>query len=639
MEENNEKKVSRACIMIVEDELIVAQNLQNLLFKLGYDVCGIVNSGQKAIRKAEELRPDLVLMDIKLSGSMDGIDAADQIYSRFQVPVVYLTAYADDETLQRAKTTDPFGYILKPFELKKLHSTIEIALYKHQMEKKLKESERRFRTLADSSPVGIFETDADGDCIYVNRRWCQIAGLSPGEAMGRGWARGLHPDDRGRISAAWYEMVRSGSVFEEEYRFQTPPGQISWVFSHTAALTDDAGNITGYIGTITDITVRKKLEEELLTNQKLESIGILAGGIAHDFNNLLSVIMGTISVVKEDSNITEGQRLMLESVERASNQASDLAQKLITFSNGGWLSRKKVYVNHILEEVIQRDFAGKYTSFDLVVRPNLTPVDGDESKLKQVFHNLLINALEAGGGDKGITITLGNEDIPEEKADVPLRKGAYVKVAIQDRGMGISRDNLAKVFDPYFTTKEKSSKKGLGLGMTICYSIIRKHNGHITVKSREGEGTTVEVYLPTTPPVEDQAPQEPPANVPKKRVLMMDDDPIVQDVTTQMLTRLGLEVAVVEEGGQAVELYRQSMTGGKCFDIVFLDLVNEKGMGGRDTLRRLLEINPGLISVAVSGFSHEAESAGLKEDGFSDVLFKPYKLADLKKLLAQFDLV
>ena len=630
-------------IMIVEDELIVAQNLENQLQKLGYEVPAVVNSGQEAILTAAKIKPHLVLMDIKLSGSMDGIDAADQIHTRFHIPVVYLTAYADEETLQRAKATDPFGYILKPFELRKLHSTIEIALYKHQMEMKLKESELRFRTLAYSSPVGIFQTNAKGDCIYVNRRWCEIAGLSPKQAMGSAWTTAIHPEDRDTISRAWYTMTQSGGEleFEQEFRFQTPSGKTTWVFGHAAALKSKSREKIGYIGTITDISVRKKLEDELLTSKKLEAIGILAGGIAHDFNNLLSVIMGTISIVKEDANITEGQYELLESVERASAQASELAQKLITFSKGGWLNRKKVNVRQILEEVILDRFANSEAAARIKVNipHNLLPVDGDENKLKQVFVNLLLNAVEAGGVEKGITITAKNVEIVEENAQAPLKKGLYAKITIEDKGSGIPEELLGNIFDPYFTTKEKSSKKGLGLGMTICYSIIRKHGGHIAAKSEEGKGTAVNVYLPAfsapkPAPVPGETDASPKTETTTPRVLLMDDDPVVQDVTGQMLKRLGYEVEIFNEGLQAIKAYKKAMESNNPFDVVLLDLVNKQGMGGRETLAELLKMDPGVKAVAISGFSNETEIKMLKREGFIAVLFKPYKMADIEQVLS-----
>lgn len=631
----SEKKNER--IMIVEDELIVAQNIENQLYKLGYDVPITASSGQEAIYNAEAFKPDLVLMDIKLTGDIDGISAADHIYKKFDIPVVYLTAYADEETLDRAKITDPYGYIIKPFEHKKLHSTIEIALYKHRMEEKLKESERRFRTLASSSPVGIFQTDPGGLNMYVNRRWIEIAGLPVDQSVGKAWTAALHPDDAEVISKAWGAMTQSGEAFEQEFRMKRPDGKITWVYGHAAPLQSDTGNTIGYIGTITDITVRKRLEEELLTGKKLESIGILAGGIAHDFNNLLSIILGTISIMKEDSTINSDQFVMLQSIETASAQASELAQKLITFSSGGWLNRKKTDLRQLLEEVMSRHFAAMDVSFNMELPPGLLPVDGDPNQLKQVFMNLLLNAAEFGGTENVVEIEGLNTEIqPHEENEhkhVRLRSGIYVKLLIHDRGKGIPDGNLGKVFDPYFSTKEKSSRKGLGLGLTICYSIIQKHGGYIGIEPREGGGTTVEVYLPVF--IQSKSENEQPEALPNIgcRVMVVDDEPIVQDVTCKMLERLGYDVESFDEGLQALEAFDHAANSDKPFDVIFLDLINKRGAGGKETLKKVRERNSRVKVVALSAYADDAELVLLKEEGFFDVLIKPYKLGDLKRIL------
>ncbi|MDQ1349752.1 MAG: Response regulator, partial [Acidobacteriota bacterium] len=330
----------KANIMIVEDELIVAKYTREQLEKNGYNVAAVVSKGEDAVKQAEELQPDLILMDIRLAGAMDGIEAAEKIHERFNIPLIYLTAFADSETLQRTRITEPFGYLLKPFEPRVLLSTIEIALYKHRLEKQLRESESRFRTLAESAPVGIFQTDIEGNCIYVNEKWCEISGLTPPEAMGRGWSGGLHPEDRESIFSQWQHMVQREEKFALEYRFRRPDGKVTWVFGQAVALEDEKGSRMGYMGTIIDITARKQLEERLLTAKKLESLGILAGGLAHDFNNLLSVITGNISMVKDELTQRKPLYRMLANAERASYEAAGLAQKLVTFSKGGWLQKR-----------------------------------------------------------------------------------------------------------------------------------------------------------------------------------------------------------------------------------------------------------------------------------------------------------
>jgi PAS domain S-box-containing protein len=644
--------MSKPKIMIVEDELIVVTNIEKQLKKAGYEIAATAISGEEAITKTSEVLPDLVLMDVRLAGPMDGVAAAEQIRNQYDIPVVYLTAYADDETLERAKTTDPHGYIIKPFEPNKLRSTIEIALYKHRVEKKLKESELRFRTLAASSPVGIFQTDIEGDCIYVNERWSKIAGLSNEEAQGKGWIKGLHPEDRDAISDAWYNIPKNGATFSSEYRFQTPSGKVTWVFGHAGALTDESGKKTGYIGTITDISARKKLEEEHLTLKKLEAIGILAGGIAHDFNNLLSVITGNISMLKRGDNLTPDQLSMLQSITRASSQAAELAHKLITFSKGGWLNRKRIDIEQMLKKVMQKIVPNLDAALDikLVTDPGLLAVDGDEIQVKQVFLNLVNNAVDAlkNAGKRKLTIHAQNMGNPEE--DVPLSAGPYVKISIRDNGKGIDEEHLDKVFDPYFTTKPMGTQKGLGLGLTICHSIVRKHDGFIRISSpaakEESGGTLVEVYLPAYK--EDAKSKEKIAHTKSaspeifeakvKRVLVVDDDNIIQDVIAQMLKRLGYEQKICEEGRTAIEAYKMAKEEGKPFDVLLLDLVNKKGMGGIETIRKISHLDPDVKgkAIAISGYSDQSDLENLTKDGFIDILEKPFKWKDLKQVLEKY---
>ena len=622
-------------IIVVENELIVAKNIENQLRKLCYDVIAVSDNGAEAVAKTAELTPDLVLMDINLAGEMDGVDAARIIGETYQVPVVYLTAFADNETLQRAKITGPFGYVIKPFEPKKLHTTIEIALYKHGMEKKLKESELRFRTLAAASPVGVFQTDIDGQCIYVNERWCEIAGQTPQQALGTGWLNSLHPEDRDNVLDNWNRMVQSGEKFTREYRFQTLAGITTWVYGHAAPITNEAGEKTGYIGTITDITLRKKLEDELLTAKKIESIGILAGGIAHDFNNLLSIILGNISMLLGETNITADQINMLKNAENASIQAAQLAQKLITFSRGGWLDRKPINFLQLLQDIVKQKFHAWEDFFEVSVPDRLQPIDGDPNQLKQVFTNIIANAVEAGKINMKGDIAVTAENVETCGTDPSLKKKPCVKITISDKGAGIPKEILEKIFDPYFTTKFRGTDRGLGLGLTICYSIIRKHDGHIQVASEPGQGTTVTVYLPSAP-VSQQTPavpKEPAEPQPAGKALIMDDEEIIQDVTKQMLERLDFEVHTFNEGRQTLAAIESAKKAGKPFNVAFLDLLNKKGLGGKETLKQLGTSAPSLVVIAISGFSDGSERDTLKKIGFNEVLFKPFKLDDLKTIL------
>lgn len=645
--------MTQSKIMIVEDESIVSKNIDRHLRKMNYDVCALVTTGEEAIEKALELKPHLVLMDIRLSGELDGVQAAQQIRKSLDIPIIFLTAYTDEETFQRAKITDPYAYILKPFDPSKLHTAIEIALYRHQMEKKLKESELRFRTLATSAPVGIFQTDINGDCIYVNPCWCKFAGMTAEEAKGKGWSAALHPDDREDVFKVWYEMALSGADFSKEYRFLSKQGKITWLYAYATPLKDEEGARIGYIGTITDISMRKDLEEKRLTHQKLEALGILAGGIAHDFNNLLSIITGNISMLKMDDNLVPAQHVTLDKIEHTATQAAELSQKLITFSRGRWLNRKPLHVKSLFQDVIEQHFPtlSNTTHVNMDLTADVKPIDGDEIQMKQVFFNILLNAREAlenvSQSQKGvITIAASNQTVPQ--ADIPLEEWPYVKISVQDNGSGIQPSVKGKIFDPYFTTKPMGPQKGLGLGLTICFSVIRKHGGYIRAVSPAEEngikGTRIEMYLPMHSGKETLSEETGTSGSDEKkvdspgRILVIDDDLIIQDVISQMLKRLGFEAVICDEGSQALEEYRAAEEAGTPFDIMLIDLINKKGMGGIETLSRLRAQDPSMtaVPIALSGFSDQSDMDELRKDGFRDILVKPFKWKDMKEVIDRY---
>lgn len=627
--------MSKKKIMVVEDEQFVAKHIRNQLTKAGYNVVGIFSTGEEAVQKVGNLDPDLVLMDIRLAGPMDGIQTATQIRARFNIPIVYLTAFADTETVQRSRATEPFGYLLKPFEPKLLLSTLEITLYKHEMEKKMRDSEARFRTLAESAPVGIFQTDIEGSFVYVNERWRQITGIDPGAALEKGWIDAIYSEDRERIAEAWNRMRRSGEKFAQEYRYKNLSGHIAWVQGHTEKLIGEGGELCGYIGTITDITDRKELEEKLLTKKKLESLGILAGGIAHDFNNLLAVIMGNISLAKEEFHAKDNLYKMLSSAEKASEEAARLAQKLITFSKGGWLIKKKTDLRDILKNTIMQKAEGSDLPIEITLPPDLFPVFGDETQLAQVFYNLLSNASDAIRDKKDGKINIEARNVHAELHNsLQLAPGDYICVSVKDNGVGIPKEDIPRVFDPYFTTKNMGPQRGMGLGLTICYSVVMKHDGIIRLDSQPGQGAIAEVYLPA---FKEQTMEKTPAPEPLKRdkgfIFVVDDEQTVLEITRQMLERLGYRVATFIEGHAALESFEKLHASGDSIDLFLLDLINKKGLGGKETFRKLVESDSAAKVVLISGFLNNDDVADLKKEGFKDVLIKPFRMDDLQEIV------
>ncbi len=379
---------------------------------------------------------------------------------------------------------------------------------------------------------------------------------------------------------------------------------------------------------------RKKFEDELLNARKLEAIGVLAGGIAHDFNNLLFVIMGNINMaqLKIDEN-DQSQRYLVEA-EKACRRAKDLTQKFITFSSGGGPVIHRVSIRELVSNVAGLVLSGSITNSEIKAPEELWDVEVDENQMRQVFTSLLENAREAMSRGGVISISAENVEISEigsEEQAGPYM-APYVKVVISDEGMGIPKENMPNIFDPYFSTKYRGSRKGMGFGLAIAHSVIKKHNGRIKVESITGKGTSVSVLIPAA--VQSGSSLRICAHnspVRTKRILLMEDEELQRDLIQTMLEHLGYEVSTAVEGQEAVDLYSEALAAGRYFDAVILDLTVKLGMDGREAIRKIHYLNPKVRAIVSSG--HSSAQNDYTEWGFCDVLKKPYDLEDLRTSL------
>jgi len=385
-----------------------------------------------------------------------------------------------------------------------------------------------------------------------------------------------------------------------------------------------------------DITDRKKMEEELLKTQKLESVGTLAAGIAHDFNNLLQVIIGNISLAKIflAENSPESIAPCLEQADEASTAARELSFRLLTFSKGGEPVRKTASVESILRRSASLSLSGSNVACEFVLPPALYPVEIDEGQIIQVFNNIIINAKEAMPQGGTVRISAGNISISEDDP-IPLKKGDYVKISIQDNGPGIPEEVMSKIFDPYFSTKDFGPQKGTGLGLSISLSIVRRHDGHISVESGEGTGTIFHIYIPAAkkelPGQESGTLQQ--KDLSKKSVLLMDDDERIRTLAKFMIEHLGYEGTYTRNGEEAIERYRHAKEEGKAFDAVILDLTVQGGMGGEKAMAKLLEADPAIKAVISSGYADDPVMKDYRNYGFADAIAKPYTMEKLQELL------
>ena len=338
----------------------------------------------------------------------------------------------------------------------------------------------------------------EGKIEMVNKAGLDLLGCEKAELKGTPLRNLLTAE---AIKNAWPEKILGKcNLKNEELMLKTRQGEEIPVIFSSSVLVDDAGVPGGFVAVAKDISERKKLEAEIIKSKKLESIGLLAGGIAHDFNNLLSIILGNIELTKTRIPPGDEMHIVLEELEKVSLKGTELTSKFITFSRWGGMNMEKAVFADILSQVMELELGwslgNNEVAYDIDIPKNLEPIYGDRFQLRLLLQNLLLNAIEADRGGEGVKISVwaGNTAITSDH--LLLKPGKYVKVIIRDNGIGIPRENIDKVFDPYFSTKDKFAQKGLGLGLTLCYSIIKKHEGHIEVESEEGEGTQVTLYLP-----------------------------------------------------------------------------------------------------------------------------------------------
>ena len=483
-----------------------------------------------------------------------------------------------------------------------------------QMEKALHDSEEQFRTLCNAAPIGIFRSDSEGNANYFNPRWEEITGIPAAQGLGKGWLEGIHPDDLETLAKTWREAEATGRNISQEHRQLTPQGDTIWVRALASPIYGPDGTILSLVGTLEDITELRQARQEMLKAVKLESLGVLAGGIAHDFNNILTAVFGNISLARFQLHDSEAVQKRLNDAENAIVRATDLTKQLLTFARGGEPVKKIIKVNELLQDSARFLLHGSKVDCQFCLEDGSWPVEADEGQLSQVIHNLVLNAVQAMPQGGKLMVRAHN-------IDAPVKADRCVEISVADTGTGIPESTLQRIFDPYFTTKPQ----GNGLGLATCYSIINKHGGKIRVESTVGKGTTFIISLPAS----DRECEPAPKFLAKLshgsgRVLVMDDNEDIRSTARVILAELGYTVELTENGAEAVELYLQRKEQGTPFSAVILDLTIPGGMGGKETLEKLVDIDPAIKAIVSSGYSNDPVMANHREHGFSAVLSKPY---------------
>ncbi len=378
-----------------------------------------------------------------------------------------------------------------------------------------------------------------------------------------------------------------------------------------------------------DITEKKRLEQELLKAQKLESLGVLAGGIAHDFNNFLSGIMGNISLAKLGADQGEDITEALDEALRVTSRASALTRQLLVFSKGGSPVKKTASISEMLRDSTVFALRGSKVKCEFSIAEDLWPVRVDLGQFSQVIHNLVLNAVQAMPQGGTIRLHARNATL-EALSGLPLEAGRYVKVSMQDEGLGIPQEHLSKIFDPYFTTKHKGS----GLGLTMTYTTIQAHDGHIAVDSEMGKGTTFHIYMPaSSEKLVESADRAARLKKGKGKILVMDDEEAIRNVTEKILMELGYEARCASDGAEAIALYQDAARSGRPFDAVIMDLTIPGGMGGKEAIQHLLRVDPQVTAIVSSGYSNDPIMSDFEKYGFRGVATKPYRIEKLSWVL------
>jgi two-component system, cell cycle sensor histidine kinase and response regulator CckA len=486
--------LGKARIVIVEDELIISADIASRLKRLGYEVIGQADHADDALRMCHELRPDLVLMDIRLQGPVDGISIAEAIRKKNRTPVVFLTAHADETTLHRAKLTQPDGYVLKPFEERELRIVIETALYRAEAQRKVDENRRYLATLLQSVGEAVIATDPQGKIDYANELACRMLQLPISEVHERTIDEVVNLFDgetARKISVSSFSTRSSQQERDSnECTLVQPDGQqrIVVVSANHIELSD--GSIKGTVYVIRDKTIERLLEQRIKQGQKMEAIGHMAAGIAHDFNNILTVISINKMMLMELNGDSPERLAMLKNIEEAANRATRLTDQLSAIGQNKVVQPKRLQLNLIIEETwnMLQTLIPKTIHCSCHLCPDSLTVMADQSQIEQVILNLVLNARNAmpKGGNLKVSTRLQQNCL-----DLRDGPGPAAILSIEDTGAGMDAVTKSRIWEPFYTTQN-----GTGLGLSVVYGVVQQCRGHISVETAINQGSVFRVSFP-----------------------------------------------------------------------------------------------------------------------------------------------
>lgn len=633
-------------ILIVEDERLLAEELRERLESIGATVVGLVHSGEQAITAAERARPDLVLMDIRLKGEMDGIEAATRISRSLGTPIVFLTAHSDHMTVERAKAASPYGYILKPLQEHELRVTLSLALHRCRLERDLRASEQRFLTTLCSIGDAVIATDVDGHVTFLNPVAEQITGWTRSEAEGRPVIE-VFPvadehDHATVIDPARQVLERQEvQVLPEPLLLLRRQGDPRLVELSVAPIADGL-DARGAVVVFRDVSVRRQHEDaarqaesRLREAQKLEAVGRLAGGVAHDVNNMMTVVTGYAELLLTQMSADDPNRGLVEELKQAGDRTAGITRQLLSFSRHRIPRPQVADVGDLL--------AGLEGLLAQVLPPGITlrrlahgrgaRVRVDAGQFEQVILNLVLNARDAmpRGGTLTIESSVSSLDVGwHAGSEEQLPAGDYVLVAVTDTGAGIPTDIASRIFEPFFSTK--ANGHGTGLGLAVVRDMVRAAGGQVMLYSEPGHGASFKLYFPMVDDVREPTLIAPGENDDADLraespavILLAEDEGSVRSLTRTLLEQHGYTVIATCDGEDALE---QAAAYAGRIDLLLTDVVMPR-LGGRELAQRLGADRPGIHALFMSGYTADTVlRQGIMRLGLP-FLQKPFKGRDL----------
>jgi PAS domain S-box-containing protein len=605
------------------------------------DLRGIVTSwNQGAVRMLGWSAEEMIGQSIRRIIPADRIPEEEMILS--SVALGELVEAFETERLHKDGHLIPVSVTVSPIRnsagvIVGASKVVRDITQRKQGQARLKESDARFRHLAESLPQLIWSCDANGACDYLSRQWEDYTGIPAASQLGHGWLDRVHHDDRLPLIDAWTSAVETGREFHFEFRIQRRDGQYHWFDARGTPQRDEAGRVVRWFGANADIEDQMLARESQVRMQKLEALGTLAGGIAHDFNNILLAICGNTSLALEECQPGHPLRENLEEIDHASRRAVDLVRRILSFSRQDEPRREIVVLRSVVQEVLKLMRATLPAQIELRAKfePGTPPTLGDASQVHQVLMNLLTNAAHAIGDGPGlIQLSLGPTEVTTNDLSAQLQPGAYACLVIEDSGCGMSHETLERIFDPFFTTKPPGL--GTGLGLSVVDGIMKSHGGAVTVESKRGAGSVFKLFFPATEnrvathiPAPGTAPDSASDSVQGRRLLYVDDDAALVRLVVRKLTRLGYTVTGLEDPERALELVSQDPG---AFDAVVSDLSMPR-MPGFELGRRILELRPSMPIVITSGFVRPEDEERARELGVRAFILKPQTIDELGNAL------